>query len=119
MMSARAGYAWAAVCILLRSAASVCAKQAGLVSAGRAPAAVIVNPWYAAELAFLAVQAFAWVMVLRHLPLSLAYPLMALVLGVNLAAARLVFGETVSPLQIAAGMLILVGAALIAAKERA
>jgi len=113
------GYGWVVLSLILRSGASACAKQAGLVSAGKAPFAMIANPWYAAEIAFLVVQAVCWVMALRRLPLSVAYPFMSLVLGVNLVLAWRLFGEPVSLLQVAGVLLCMSGVALIAGKENA
>jgi drug/metabolite transporter (DMT)-like permease len=111
-------YGWIALCVLLRSGASACAKQAGVVSAGKAPLAMVANPWYAAEIGFLVVQALCWVMALRRFPLSFAYPFMSLVIGVNLAWAWLFFGEPVRVGHGAAILVIILGVALVAREER-
>lgn len=88
------GLTCVSVAIVCQSAAAALGKQAGLWSAGRPLAAVVLNPWYVASLAALGLQAVVWIMALRQLPLSFAYPFMSLVLPLNLLLAVWLFGET-------------------------
>lgn len=84
------------ISIIFRSLATVCAKKAALASAGKGLWGIIINPWLAAELVMLVGQAIAWSLVLRFIPITVAYPFMSLVVGVNLAIAYLFFNEQVS-----------------------
>ena len=72
-------------------------KKAALSSIGAGIAGMVVNPWLLAELFALGLEAVAWTLSLRRLPLSIAYPFMSLAFGLNLLAAWLVFGEVVAP----------------------
>ena len=89
------GWTWLLLSIIFQSAAAACAKQAGLSSAGKPHLAIMTCPWWHLQIACLALQACCWVMVLRRLPLSFAYPLMSLVFAINLVSARLLFGEVI------------------------
>ena len=96
-----------------QSLASACARQAGLVSAGRQVWAVVLNPWYAGQLLALGLQAVCWMAALRRIPLSTAYPCMSLVLLLNLGWSKWVFEEQVSSGQYFAMLLILAGVFLV------
>jgi drug/metabolite transporter (DMT)-like permease len=100
--------------ILLQSSAMCFAKQAGLVSSGKGVAALVINPWYLAEIAALGFQALCWIMALRKLPLSFAYPFMSLVFVVNLLFAGLIFREEVHMYNGVGIMFIVCGVTLIA-----
>jgi drug/metabolite transporter (DMT)-like permease len=89
------GLAWLSLCILLQTLAGVFAKEAALASQGSGWMAMVLNPWYVLELASLGGQAGCWIMVLRFLPLSVAYLGTSLVIILNLIVAWLVFGETI------------------------
>ena len=52
-----------------------------------------LNPYFIAGLGCLGVQTLAWMVVLKRMPLSRAYPFMACVLPLNLAVAALWFAE--------------------------
>ena len=57
----------------------------------------------------LALQAGCWIMALRKLPVSLAHPVMSLVLPLNLLAARILFREEVRALHVVGNVLIVCG----------
>jgi undecaprenyl phosphate-alpha-L-ara4N flippase subunit ArnE len=107
------GYLLLAGAVLFRATASLCAKTAGLGSAEGGPAAIVANPWYYGQLAALILQAVCWILTLRRLPLSIAYPFTSLALVINLVTARVVFHETVQALQVAAIVIICAGVVLI------
>lgn len=52
-----------------------------------------LNPFFISGLMCLGVQTVAWMVVLRRMPLSRAYPFMACVLPLNLLVAALYFSE--------------------------
>jgi drug/metabolite transporter (DMT)-like permease len=105
-----------ALCIIFQSAAVVCAKYAGSISLGRGVAAIIINPWYAGQLAALSMQTICWILILRRLPLSFVYPFMSLVFPLNLVLALLFFQEKVQFNHIVGTILIVCGVVIIAMK---
>lgn len=105
-----------ALCIILQSAAIVCAKYAGSISLGGGVASIIINPWYAGQLAALGMQTICWILVLRRLPLSFVYPFMSLVFPLNLVLAWLFFQEKVQFNHIVGTILIICGVVIIAMK---
>ena len=104
--------------ILFRSLAFVFAKYAALATADSGIAYIVINPWYWAELAALGGQTVFWIIVLRHMPLSTAYPSIALVYGVNLAWAWYLFGETVTAAHLAGCAIIMFGILLTVPPDR-
>ena len=101
--------------ILCLAIASAFAKQAGIVTAGKGLLSIIVNPWYIGELVMLFLQACCWIMVLRRLSLSFAYPFMSLVYGMNLLTAWLIFKEAVH-LNNIIGIIFIIGGVSILSK---
>ncbi len=95
--------------ILSRSPAFVFAKYAAIATSGEGIATIIVNPWYWAQLGALGSQAVFWMLVLRMMPLSTAYPAMSLVYGLSLTWAWLVFDERVALLHIVGVAIIILG----------
>ena len=89
----------------------MCGKKAGLTTSNSDILAIVINPWYIAELSALFLQACSWVMALRCFPLSFAYPFMSLVFGLNLLSAWLLFGESLR-LNHILGMLIIIAGVL-------
>ena len=104
------------VVLLLRSLASVFAKQAAITSVGLGLYGIVVNVWLLAELLALGAQALIWVMVIRRVALSHAYPVMSLVFGLNLFAAWLIFNEPVLPQHII-GVLVIIGGVVLLSPE--
>jgi len=87
-------WVWVAAAVVLRSSAAVFAKGAAVTGATTLDS--IESLLYLAALACLALQAFCWTLALRRIPLTVAYPFMSAVLGLNLLAAWLIFGERIS-----------------------
>jgi drug/metabolite transporter (DMT)-like permease len=111
---AAVGLIWVAAAIALRSSAAFSGKQAALVSRGGALVDLAWNPWYGLMLVVLLAQSVAWLLALRRLPLSYSYPFMSLVLVINLAGARWLFGESVGFGQITGIAIIIAGVVLVA-----
>lgn len=114
------GHSWSflafiglALAILLQTAAGVLSKQAALSIDHFTLGSVITNPWYGAMLGALALQASIWVLVLRRLPLSIAYPLTSLVFPATLGAAWMIFGEAVHLAHIGGTAVIFAGIFLV------
>jgi drug/metabolite transporter (DMT)-like permease len=91
------GFFWVVASVALQSTAAVLGKEAGNCSAGRDMVSILVNPWVAGVFAALGLQAVCWTLALRRLPLSLAYPCMAVVLPLNLLCSWAIFGERLHP----------------------
>ncbi len=102
------------ISVLCQSLATIFGKLAGKFSSERALFYVVVNPWYVASLAFLGLQAIAWILVLRRLPLSFAYPFMSLIFPLNLLAAHFLFHESVGIFNLLGTAFILAGVVAIA-----
>lgn len=109
---------WVAACVLLQSTAAGLVKQAGLWSLGRGIAPILLNPWLFGAFCCLGLQAFCWVLALRKLPLSFAYPFMSLVLPLTLLCSWAVFKEPVTTRNLAGMAFIFLGALLLAIEVR-
>ena len=114
-MKSKTSFLWIFLSILCFAAASAFAKQAGIATAGKGLLSIILNPWYMAELIMLFLQACCWIMVLRRLSLSFAYPFMSLVYGMNLLTAWLIFKEAVH-LNNIIGIIFIIGGVSILSK---
>jgi multidrug transporter EmrE-like cation transporter len=104
--------------IIFRSLAFVFAKLAAMATANSGIAYILLNPWYWAELLALAGQTVFWIIALRSIPLSAAYPAMSAVYALNLAWAALMFGEAVTRVHIL-GIAIIIAGILIAIPGKA
>ena len=95
------------------------AKQLGTLGVEQANKGVQIainaamNPWIIGGLACYALGAVAWIMVLTRVPLSWAYPILALNQIIILLLAWAVFGETVSAVRWAGALLIVAGVVLV------
>ena len=98
--------------IICRSLAFVFAKMAANATAQTGITQILINPWYWSELAALGGQVWFWLFVLRHLPLSTAYPVTAIVYVLNLCWAAILFGENVTTLHMTGYGLIMLGIVL-------
>ncbi len=98
--------------IMLRSLATVFAKQAALTSIGKGLLGIIFNIWFMAELVTLIVQAIIWTLILQRIALSRAYPFMSLVFCLNLFSAWLLFDEKIFPQHIVGMIIIIMGVAI-------
>ena len=65
----------------------------------------LTNPWLYAALGLYGAMTILWIWILRHAPLSIAYPFMALAFIIVPLLARLVFGEPLSWQTLAGGAL--------------
>lgn len=74
----------------------------------------IFNGWLLAGLAVYGVATLAWIGVLRHVPLYLAYPFMGLAFLIVPCMGALFLDEPVNLKTLAGGILILIGIALAA-----
>jgi len=108
----RIGWLFVGAAVLARSITFVFAKMAAISSTGKALWALALNPWYVGEIAALSLQALAWTLALRRLPLTLAYPFTSLVYGVNLASAHFVFGESINLVHVIGMSVIMAGVTL-------
>lgn len=98
-----------AVTILLKSVGNSLGKQAGLATAGSGIQSLLFSPYYLGMLLAYAVQAGIWVITLRRWRLTVAYPFLSLSFLMDIASARIIFGETVSQWQLVGLGVIFVG----------
>lgn len=101
-----------AFCILAETAREICFKQAAH-QAGFA--AALTKPVTLLGILFWAVELVAWVVVLEHIALSLAFPLMALVYIVVVAAGAVIFKEPINFRHGLGALLITAGVACVGA----
>lgn len=107
-----------ALSLFFRSLAFVFAKYAALETSGVNPVLILVNHWYWFELLALALQALFWIYVLRHLRLSVAYPVMALIYAINLGWSWLLFNETVTVTNVIGCGIIITGVIMATSSRR-
>jgi undecaprenyl phosphate-alpha-L-ara4N flippase subunit ArnE len=92
--------------VLLLAGGQTAAKQGALVVAGGgSPLNVFIVLGYAALL----IRGLVWIVVLRDLPLSVAYPFISLSYVLVLAIAHLVFDEPVTGRHLTGTVLIVAG----------
>ena len=90
--------------------------QVGVEDAGRAATvafAAATNPYIIGGLAFYAFGAVTWIMVLTRVPLSWAYPILALNQVLILLVAATFLGEQVSAMRWGGVLLIITGVFLV------
>ena len=90
--------------------------QVGVEDAGRATTvafAAATNPYIIGGLAFYALGAVTWIMVLTRVPLSWAYPILALNQVLILLVAATFLGEQVSAMRWGGVLLIITGVFLV------
>ena len=78
---------------------------------------IVTNAFYILSLGCLFLQAVVWQQVLRHFPLSFAYPFLGLVNFVVLFFSAILFQEGVTPANIAGLILISAGIAVLTHKS--
>lgn len=100
---------WISITILTRSFSSICLKKAADVTGDGTLLEGLLNPWYAGALFSLIIQAGSWIMVLRVISLTKAYPFMSLVFIINIVAAQWIFHESIHTLHIVGIACILFG----------
>jgi len=103
-----------ALTILFQTAAVAFGKQAALALPQFTPGYIARNGYYLVSLLCLGLQAITWQLALARFPLSYAYSAMSIVYVNVLIISVVVFGERVTPANIAGAALIMAGVALVA-----
>ena len=105
-----------AFCVIAEVTRELCFKWAATHSAPEAPGYVrrlLHRPLTWAGFGLWAVEAVAWIAVLGHLPLGVAFPVMTVSYAAVPLAGVLVLGERLNRSQIAGAALVAVGAGCI------
>jgi len=76
--------------------------------------AIAHSPWVLLGLGCFGLSALVWLFVLAKIPLSSAYPFVALGIAITVVAGRLMFGEPISALKLIGVCVILAGIATVA-----
>ncbi len=94
--------------LMMIVAGQICFKKAALGGAGLDNIfQSFFNKWLIAAFAIYGAATFIWVTILRTMPLSTAYPFIALGFILVPLAGVLIFGEHLSPMQwVGAGMIV-------------
>lgn len=115
-MEGLSGYGLLVLTSLLTTAGQLCQKQAadvwqkGARQPGRLRLALV---WLGGALLFLGLGMLAWLLVLRALPVSRAYPMLSLNFVLVALAARFLFGETTTRRHWAGILSIVIGVILL------
>ena len=101
--------------IILMAVAQLLFKKAGLYANGHAEwyLALGLNPWLAIGLAASVGGMGCWLLTLRNIPLSLAYPWTALTYVITPLGGALLFGETIT-IKYIFGMVLVVAGVVVA-----
>jgi len=99
-------YLLLALTILLKSIGNALGKEAGLSTANTSFQSRLFNPVYSGMLGAYGLQALCWVLALRRLKLTSAYPFLSLSFLIDILSAHLIFGEAISSIQLV-GMAII------------
>lgn len=91
----------------------VASNVAGLSGIGPVLRHIIVDPWFIAATALYVGATLLWILALRDMPLSKAYPFMALAFVLVPAGAVYFYGETLGPRYFVGLALVVAGIALI------
>ena len=75
---------------------------------------VFATPYIPLGIALYGIASVVWLEVLSHLPLSVAYPMLALGYALAVVSGAIVFGEVVTVAKIAGVVLIIMGVVLVA-----
>jgi multidrug transporter EmrE-like cation transporter len=94
-LSSSFSFVWILLSIVFATSASLLNKKAAIAGKGEGILISLQTHWYVAALACLVLLACVWIMVLRHYPLSFAYPFMSSVRGFVLFGAWFLFQEPV------------------------
>ena len=112
------GLKWLLATILIQCAVVIFAKKAGLESLDGSLTKIIFNFWYLALLCSFSVQAITWIMALRSIPISIAYPWVSMVIPINLLNSWLLFDEAVLWTHIAGVFFIVSGIVLVSLERQ-
>jgi multidrug transporter EmrE-like cation transporter len=110
-----------ALASVLLSAFAQLSLKVGMTGAAARPSlatveglrATLFNPYVFAGLACYGVSAMIWLSVLSKMPLSMAYPLVALAIAIVVIASGVFLGETLPLARLAGVALVVVGVVLI------
>ena len=86
-------------------------------AAGFTRIAIATSPSILLGLACIGLSAVVWLFVLSKIPLSTAYPFVAMGIAITVAAGRLLFGEPVTGAKLFGVILIIVGVTTVAASS--
>ncbi len=103
--------------IILKFGMTAQAVQAALAQPGDVPRialAILSSPLVLAGLACFGLSAVVWLFVLSRVPLSSAYPFVALGIVITVAAGRLIFGDPFSAFKIVGVILVVSGVLVLA-----
>jgi len=75
--------------------------------------------WYALALSLYFFYAIFWQIILKHIPLSVAYSIRCIVVVLGLIWSVIIFGEQITPWNVAGATFILVGVFLVTNKKSA
>jgi drug/metabolite transporter (DMT)-like permease len=100
--------------LLWKARALAHAADAGSGAMDRYFAGMLLDPWIWTAMGCTGLGMISWMLVLRRMDLSLAFPALALVYLIIPIAAHFVFREALPPLRIVGLLLILVGVAMTA-----
>jgi len=113
-------YLLLAVNILLMSIGQLFFKQAAIFVNGNEKLGLITrylyNPAFYAAILFFATATFTWVQILTKMKISVAYPILSISYILTALGAYYLFGEKLSPTNIAGIFVIMLGVSLISVK---
>ena len=124
-MNKMSAYGFVLVCIVFTVLGQLLIKWQAM-HAGSFPASwparasfffnLIFNPWIMAGLFSAVIAAFAWILAMTKLPISVAYPMMSLTYPLVMGLSWILLGETLSLWRIIGAAFILAGVALLGIK---
>jgi len=105
-------------CVLADSGRELNFKAASLrADRGAYLASLLVHPFLWLGLMLWAVEVVAWLLVLEHVPLTVAFPVMSLTYAVTPIAARFILNETLNSGQKTGAILVAVGVLVVSLSE--
>ncbi len=118
-------YGFVLICIVFTVVGQLLIKWQAM-HAGNLPAAwparasfffnLVLNPWIMAGLASAVIAAFAWILAMTKLPISVAYPTMSLTYPLVMGLSWVMLGESLSVWRMIGAAFILAGVALLGLK---
>ena len=124
-MNKMSAYGFVLVCIVFTVLGQLLIKWQAM-NAGNFPATwparasfflnLVFNPWIMAGLASAVIAAFAWILAMTKLPISVAYPMMSLTYPLVMGLSWMMLGESLSVWRLAGAAFILAGVALLGLK---
>lgn len=124
-MNKMVAYGFVLVCIVFTVLGQLLIKWQAM-NAGSFPASwparasfflnLVFNPWIMAGLFSAVIAAFAWILAMTKLPISVAYPMMSLTYPLVMGLSWILLGETLSLWRVAGAAFILAGVALLGLK---